>query len=184
MKQKIAYQYPWRSNNNFQVLVDGADFFSAMLDEIKQAKTQILFESYLFESGDTANHFITELKAAKKRGVEVFVLLDEYGTKGLNNEDKNKLIIAGIQLLLYHPTSILHFGYSLKRDHRKLLIIDDNVAFIGGAGITDEFSPELKNDYWHDVMLKVEGDVVYDLNHSFQQIWNKKITRHSLIIGI
>lgn len=177
MKDKKTYLYPCRYNNTFQLLIDGADYFSAMLEAIKSAKFSILFESYLFESGGTSNDFIKELCTAKKSGVEVSILLDEYGTKDLTDSDKGKLTTAGIELLLYNPTSFFHFGRSLKRDHRKLLIIDNRIAFIGGAGITDKFNPDITNNYWHDIMLKVEGDIVFDLVHSFYKIWgNKKNT--------
>ena len=172
MISKKQYLYPWRYNNNFQLLVDGDIYFSSMLDEIKNAQKQILLETYLFESGNTADNFIRELCAAKKRGIDVFVLLDEYGTKGLNDEDKEILSAAGIELLLYNPVSFFHISKSLKRDHRKLLTIDDHTAFIGGAGITDEFTPDVSHNYWHDVMLKINGDVVADLIHSFKMIWN------------
>lgn len=174
IRNKKTYQYSWRYNNNFKILVDGTDYFSSMLDEIKKAKVQILLETYLFESGDTADIFITELCAAKKRNVDIFILLDEYGTKELNSKDKEKLVAAGIKLSLYNPVSFFHMGESLKRDHRKLLTIDGHIAFIGGAGITDEFTPNITKMYWHDVMLKVEGNVVFDLIHSFNQIWGKQ----------
>lgn len=174
MKNIKTYQYHWRYNNTFDVLVDGTEYFSSMLSTIKEAKSRILLEHYLVESGDTANTFINELCAAKNRGVEVYVLLDEYGTQGLSDEDKGKLTAANIELSLYNPVSIYHIGKSLKRDHRKLLIIDEHTAFIGGAGITDEFTPGLKNDYWHDVMLKVDGEIVFDLIHSFIEIWKQQ----------
>ena len=176
MKDKKAYQYPWRYNNTFQVLIDGADYFSAMLDEIKNAKFRILFEAYLFESGNTSDTFIKELCSAKNRGVEVFILLDEYGVKGLTDRDKEKLTNTGIKLLLYNPASFFHFGRSLKRDHRKLLTIDERIAFVGGAGITDEFNSDITSNYWHDVMLKAEGDIVIDLAHSFNKIWHQQKT--------
>lgn len=105
-------------------------------------------------------------------------MLDEYGARGLSYADKEKITTSGIELLLYNPASIFHFGKSLKRDHRKLLTVDENTAFIGGAGVTDEFNPSYANDYWHDVMLKINGDIVPDLIHSFNKIWNKqKLTK-------
>ena len=180
MKNKKTYQYPWRHNNTFQVLVDGTNYFSSMLDEIKKANSSILFEAYLFESGNIADTFINELCAAKKRNVSVFILLDEYGTKGLSEEDKNKLISTGIELSLYNPASLLHFGRSLQRDHRKLLIVDEEIAFIGGAGITDNFSPINNDAYWHDIMLKIEGDIIVDLIHSFNKIWRKDKSKSHL----
>jgi phosphatidylserine/phosphatidylglycerophosphate/cardiolipin synthase-like enzyme len=174
MIHKKKYQYPFLYNNTFQLLFNCDIYFSSMLDEIKKAQTQILLEAYLFESGNIADIFIKELCAAKERNVEIFILLDEYGTRGLSDRDKGKLTTAGIELLLYNPASFFNFGRSLKRDHRKLLTIDDRAAFIGGAGITDEFTPDVKDDYWHDVMLKVDGDIVFDLIHSFNLIWDKQ----------
>lgn len=173
MNTKKTYHYPWRHNNDFQALIDGSEYFSSMLDEIKKAHSCILFEAYLFESGNVADTFIKALCAAKKRNVTIRVLLDEYGSKGLSDNDKNKLISSGIEIFLYNPISLLHFGRSLKRDHRKLLVIDERIAYVGGPGITDAFSPIERNDYWHDVMLKVEGDIVADLTDSFNKIWFK-----------
>ena len=168
------YHYPWRYKNTFEVLVDGIDYFSSMLDEIEKAKKCILLETYLFESGKTADIFIKKLCNARSRGAEVFIILDEFGSKGLNNNDRETLTKSGIQILLYNPASLLNFGKSLRRDHRKLLSIDERVAFIGGAGITDQFNPETSSDYWHDVMLKVSGNIVLDLNDSFNRIWKKQ----------
>lgn len=173
MNTKKQYQYPWRHNNTFQVLIDGTEYFSSMLNEIKKAHSSILFEAYLFKSGNVSDTFINELCEAKKRNVTIHILLDEYGSKELSNNDKNKLILSGIEVSLYNPTNIFHFGRSLKRDHRKLLVIDECIAYVGGAGITDAFSPVENNDYWHDVMLKIEGDVVTDLSDSFNKIWFK-----------
>lgn len=173
MKRVKTYQYTWRYNNTFEVLVDGDQYFPAMLDAIKKARQRILLETYLFESGEVADNFITELCLAKKRNVDVYVLLDEYGTKELSNKDKHKLTSAGIDLLLYNPIRFFDFGKSLKRDHRKLLSIDEHVAFIGGAGITDQFTPSETNYFWHDVMLKVQGDIVLDFAHAFNNIWSK-----------
>lgn len=180
MKNRKPYQYPWRYNNEFQLLVDGTEYFSSMLKAIKNAQSRVILEAYLFESGNTANLFIKELISAKKRDVDIFILLDEYGTKNLNNKDKDKLTNSGIEILLYNPTSFFHVGKSLRRDHRKLLIVDENIAFIGGAGITDEFTPDITRDYWHDVMLKVTGDVVFDFVQSFNDIWMTQ--KKSLII--
>lgn len=173
-KEKISYTYSWRYNNTFEVLVDGTSYFSSMLNAIKAAKHNILLEQYLFESGHIASAFIVELCNAKKRGLEVIVLLDEYGSSALSDKDKSTLTKHDIQLVLYNPVSFYHLAKSLKRDHRKLLSIDNKVAFIGGAGITDEFSPEANDNYWHDVMLKIKGDSVDDLNHSFYEVCDSR----------
>lgn len=174
MKDKKSYQYPWRYDNTFHILVDGEDFYTSMLGEIQKANSRILLETYLFKSGKTADNFIHELCSAKQRGVKVYVLIDEYGSKGLNDIDKQNLIKNGVNLLTYNPVSFFHISKSLKRNHRKLLIIDESVAFVGGAGITDSFSSDISSNYWHDVMLKVTGDIVRDLSLSFNNIWHKQ----------
>ena len=170
-KGKFSYRYSWRYNNVFEVLVDGTAYYSSMLSEIKKAKSNILLEHYLFESGYIASAFILELCNAKKRGIDVTVLLDEYGSGALSERDRSTLHKHKIKLTFYNPVSFYHLGKSLRRDHRKLLSIDDKIAFIGGAGITDEFSPEANANYWHDVVVKIKGDIVADLNHSFFNVY-------------
>ena len=173
MSKKKKYHYPWRTGNQFQVLVDGHEYFTAMLEEITSAKKQILLEIYLIESGNIANQFIDALITARKRGVSVYLLLDDYGAKELDIRDKTRLTRAGISLFLYNPVTLFRIAKSLKRDHRKLLIVDMQTAFIGGAGITDEFSPKVTSVYWHDVMLQIKGNIVNDLIDSFANVWNQ-----------
>lgn len=170
-KKKFNYLYSWRYDNAFEVLVDGTAYFSSMLNEIKKAKSNILLEHYLFESGHIASAFILELCNAKKRGVDITILLDAYGSGALSEKDKAILKNHNIQLSFYNPVSFYHLGKSLRRDHRKMLSVDNKVAFIGGAGITDEFSPEANDNYWHDVVVKIKGDIVTDLNHSFFNVY-------------
>ena len=176
-EDKSNYLYSWRYNNAFDILVDGDDYFSSMLSEIKKAKKTILLEAYLFESSNIATAFINALDEAGKRGVEIIVLLDEYGSDSLSEKDKVQLQNNNIKLSLYNPVSFFQLGKSLRRNHRKLLCIDSQIAFIGGAGITDDFSPKDNKNYWHDVMLKINGDIVNDLSHSFFSIYNRQERR-------
>lgn len=182
MSKKKKYNYPWRTGNQFQVLVDGHEYFSSMLEEITNAREQILLEIYLIESGNIANQFINALVAAQKRGVDIYLLLDDYGAKELVEKDKSRLTRAGITLALYNPVNFSRIAKSLRRDHRKLLIVDRQTAFIGGAGITDEFSPKVSPGYWHDVMLQVKGNIVDDLIDSFANVWNQtQNTQHHFL---
>lgn len=177
MKNRRKYQYPWRTNNKLSVLIDGNEYFSAMIQAIKNANVFIYLEVYLFESGNTATSFIDALIEANHRGVKVFLLLDDYGSKNLSIADKKRLTDKSIQLALYNPLTVFRLGRSLKRDHRKLLITDNKTAFIGGAGITDNFNPKESRLYWHDVMLMIEGNIANDLTHSFHQIWQQQSSK-------
>lgn len=166
------YLFHWRSGNNVELLIDGHRFFPAMVSAIDNARDYILLEMYLFESGDVASRFIDALKTAAKRGVRIFLMLDDYGVRGLSRFDRARLQTQNIWLCYYNP---LRFGYWLRnmaRDHRKLLLVDGELAFLGGAGITDEFDPLRHPERrWRETMVSVRGPVVADLQVLFGNIW-------------
>ena len=85
-------QFPWREKNQFQLLVDGSEIFPAMLKAISSAKTQILLEMYLVESGTVADLFIAALTAAANRKVIVYLLFDDYGARGFTQQDRCELV--------------------------------------------------------------------------------------------
>ena len=170
--QHHKYRYPWRTGGRFQLLVDGPQFFPVMLEAIDSAKNFILLETYLMESSKIADRFISKLVNARQRGVKVYMLLDDYGSYYLKTEDRQRIWDADIQLAFYNPTSLRKFYQSLLRDHRKLLMVDNHLAFVGGAGLTDEFmlpSHDVMN--WHEVMLQIEGPIIQDWLDLFSRTW-------------
>jgi phosphatidylserine/phosphatidylglycerophosphate/cardiolipin synthase-like enzyme len=170
-KQK-KYRYPWRSGGHYQLLVDGPQFFPVMLDAIHAAESFICLETYLMESGKITERFITALLKARQRGVKIYMLLDDYGSNDLHPMDRQRLWEAGIQLAFYNPASIRKLYQSLIRDHRKLLLVDGKLAFVGGAGLTDDFmQPSHSIMNWHEVMLKMEGPAIQDWFDLFNRTW-------------
>lgn len=164
-------RFPWRGGNRFQLLVDGELFFPAMLAAIQAGRHYVLLEMYLFESGAVADRFIAALADAAARGARVYLLADDFGARGLGQVDRQRLLEAGVQLAFYNPLRYGKLGRNLWRDHRKLLVVDGEVAFTGGAGITDEFAAPHPQP-WHDVMLAVRGPCVADWHNTFAQLWN------------
>lgn len=164
-------RFTWRRGNRFELLVDGGQFFPAMLAAIEAAQHYVLLEMYLFESGSVASTFIEALGAAAARGVKVLVLLDDFGAGNLQQDDRARLREAGVQLAFYNPLRYGQLRRNLWRDHRKLLLVDGVVAYTGGAGITDDFGPAVPLP-WHDVMLAVRGPCVADWRLAFVPIWN------------
>ncbi len=166
------YRFPWREGNRFELLVDGERFFTAMLQTIGLAERYILLEIYLFESGRIADDFIAALLAAAARNVAVSLLLDDFGAYKLTSRDRQRLRNGGIRLSFYNP---LHYGAlrrNLFRDHRKLLVVDGQTAFTGGAGITDNFDTRDRPYGWHDVMIRIDGPCVADWQQLFELNWN------------
>jgi phosphatidylserine/phosphatidylglycerophosphate/cardiolipin synthase-like enzyme len=173
MKSYKKYRFSWRDKNSFRLLVDGNRFYPSMLHSIDSANLYIYLEIYLFESGNTASRFIDCLVKAANRGVAVYLLLDDYGARGLLPKDKRRLTDNGIRLSLYNPFHYGHFRRNLFRDHRKILVVDGKVAFTGGAGITDEFDPEqLPRLYWHETMIEIHGENIKDWETVFIENWN------------
>ncbi|WP_218915040.1 phospholipase D-like domain-containing protein [Desulfurivibrio alkaliphilus] len=183
-------RFPWRDGNRFTLLADGEIFFPAMLADIAAARHFVLLEMYLLASGRVADSFISAFEAAIARGVDVFVLADDFGARGLNQVDRNRLHQAGAHLAFYNP---LHYGKwrrNFWRDHRKLLVVDGEIAYTGGTGITDDFVPRppysstfpllAATPPWHDVMLRVQGPCVADWQNAFAQVWkHTRDGRHS-----
>jgi len=179
-------RFPWRSGNRFELLVDGIAFFPRMLEAIDSAQQLILLEMYLIESGVVAERFITALLKAADRGVQVFLLLDDFGATGLQQAERDQLTQRNIHVVYFNPLhshSILYNLYlifwrrldlCLYRNHRKLLLVDGRIAFTGGAGITDEFDPSAQSKLcWRETMVGIQGPVLGDWQQLFVDSWNR-----------
>ncbi|MEX2576023.1 MAG: phospholipase D-like domain-containing protein [Halofilum sp. (in: g-proteobacteria)] len=167
----------WCDGNRFTLLCDGEQFFPEMLEAIAGAREHIALEMYLAESGPVATRFVDALCAARARDVTVFVLLDDFGTFYLNRHDRQRLNEAGVTLARFNPLSPLKLAFNLVRDHRKLLLIDDRIAYVGGAGLTQDFARELDGAAiersWRDNMIRAEGRCVGQWWGVFRANWRR-----------
>src|SRR3569623_1960551 len=128
--------FPWRNGNRYQLLIDGEKFYPAMLEAIAGARTHILLEMYLMESGSVAERFITALCAAAARGVAVHVLLDDFGVRGLQRHDRDRLAAAGVTPAYFNPLRRGRLRANLSRNHGKF-------HRTGGARLADAVSAYL-----------------------------------------
>lgn len=177
--KKMLLQYkrfPWRDGNEVRLHRNGDAFFPAMLQAVSRARQFVLLEMYLAESSRVVNLFIDALLQAAHRGVKVWLLFDGFGTLGLSSHDAARLAHPNLQLAFFNPITFCRlFNVDrLFRDHRKLLVIDGEACFIGGAGLTDDFDPAVSPQrYWREVMIEVAGPVVADWVESFRRIWQR-----------
>ncbi len=171
---RLKFQFPWRRGNRFELLVDGHAYFPRMLEALEQACRYVLLEIYLFESGVVANRFIEALMNAASRGVAVKVLVDDFGAARLLDGDRARLTGAGVDLLLYNPVHLRKWIGNMFRDHRKLLIVDGEVAFVSGTGITDEFDNQKKPARsWRETAVRISGPVLTDWQELFVRVWSR-----------
>jgi cardiolipin synthase A/B len=158
--------------DEYRILVNGVEIFPALLDAIRQARRRINFETYIYDTGTVAEEFTTALAAAAARGVEVRLIVDAVGGSAMEREHVERLQRAGVQIGTYNPVkwySIEEINY---RTHRKILVIDGDVAFTGGAGVADHWLGDADSpEHWRDTHLRVTGPAVTMLEAGFYENW-------------
>jgi len=162
--------FPRRDGNEFHLLVDGDQYYPAMLQAVEQAQHYILMEMYLVESGRVADLFCDAFIAAAQRGVRVQLLLDAFGTRRFSRLDRGRLLRNGVQLASFNPLSLRHLKGNLLRTHRKFLLADATVVYVGGSGIADFFSGP---HAWRETMIAARGPVVSDWHALFASNWRR-----------
>ena len=154
------------ANNNIELFFTGQDFFSNLKKEIKNAREIINMEYFIFKFDNIGNEIADLLIEKAKEGLEVNLIIDGVNTS--NFKLKRYFKNTGVRLHFFFRTSIPLFNIRMNyRDHRKLTIIDNKVAFIGGMNIGDEYLGKGKIGYWRDTSVKVFGDVVATFEKEF-----------------
>ncbi len=152
-----------------RLLKNGAEAFPAMSEAIERAAHSIALEMYIFADDETGRTFRGRLVDAAKRGVRVMVLIDGWGCWNLPKDFWDDLRDANGLVRLFHP---MLKGLSPFRNHRKLLLVDDRIAYLGGMNIADEYYRGLDGEpAWRDTMLEVSGTEVAHLHRSFLRMW-------------
>ena len=170
--------FPWRSSNTFELLIDGPRFFPRMLDAIAGAQSQVDLELYLVEAGSCADAVVEALVRAAERGVNVRCLFDGYGSLAFGHGLRQRLVMAGVEIRLYNPVSLRRGLRNLYRDHRKLLLVDQQLSVVGGTGVTDQFwLPGEASSEWHEVMVLMQGPLVADWQMLFDRQWRANLRR-------
>ena len=173
---------PLRHGQHVRVLHDGALAFPAMLAAIRAAQRTVCLENFIFANDRTGGEFADALAAAARRGVDVRVLYDPIGTMLVRGGSiRRRLKQADVHVRPFRPFSPLqpwswiHLYY---RDHRKLLIVDGSVAFIGGLCLSDNWSPSSHGGAgWRDTAARLRGPVVNDCLVAFERMWHRASRR-------
>ena len=170
-------------DNSIQTFFEGKDFFTELKKSIQNAKNTINMEYYIFKLDKIGKEIIDLLIEKDKEGVKINIIID--GVNSHNSKLKKYLKNTGINLSLFFKTYIPFFNLRINyRDHRKITIIDNEIAFIGGMNIGDEYLGESKIGFWRDTSVKVYGDIVYSLEKEFyfslSIVQNKLVSNENL----
>jgi cardiolipin synthase A/B len=171
---RATANWPWREGNQFRLLEAADQYFERMIQAIDDAESYILLEMYLVESGVLSGRFVEAFVRAAQRGIGVHVILDGFGSFGLVQADRRRLIDAGVELRFYNTLQLRKRLHNFLRDHRKLMIVDGKLAFVGGIGLTDEFAVTGAPGWpWRDLVVEIHGPIVSDWQRAFAQTWER-----------
>lgn len=159
------------SGNSVTLLNNGEEKFPALFKELEGATSHIYVEYYIFSADDVGNRITDILIHKKSQGVEVRVIVDAVGSSRIKNIPK-RLLEAGIPFLKTMPVAFTSLANSNYRNHRKIVIIDGNIGFIGGINADDRYWNNGKHKlYWRDTAVQIEGPAVKLLQVQFILSW-------------
>jgi cardiolipin synthase len=158
------------SGNTAELLVNGDQIFPAMTKAIREARASVNLETYIFQPDEAGRQFADAMIEAAKRGVEVRLLIDDWGST-LGDLQK-PLEDAGVRWRKYRPVRLFSIYKVGKRTHRKILVVDGAIAFTGGVGISKEWLGDARNSKeWRDSQVRVSGPVVDQMQAIFAEDW-------------
>lgn len=158
-------------------LANGRAGFASMLEAIRSARLCIQLETYTCTDCSITRSFRDALVEACKRGVRVRVLVDAFGSLELEGSFWAPVVEAGGEFRWFNPVALKRIAY---RNHRKLLVCDRHRAFIGGFNLAEEYDGDGVTSGWRDLGLELQGGIVSELADSFELMFQKAETRHSL----
>src|SRR3569833_1011159 len=164
-------------------LCTGDEIFPAMLAAIEEAKSEVCLETYTFSPGSPGESFRDALIRAQQRGLRVRMLIDALGSYSLPLDFFEPLHVVGAEIRRFNPFEVtllnpLALNRMSIRNHRKLLVCDDRVAFVGGFNIAPEYEGDGVKCGWCDVGLRISGPLAGQLASSFDEMFARADFRH------
>ncbi|WP_330207183.1 cardiolipin synthase ClsB [Pseudomonas sp. AM14(2022)] len=164
---QVDVEYGWQGNNRVELLENGEEYFPRVFDAMRAAKSEILLETFIVFEDKVGAELQQILIDAARRGVRTTVSLDGFGCGELTTGYLAALSEAGVHLQMFDPAP-KHLGIRtnwFRRLHRKIVVVDGLIAFIGGINFSGDhladFGPEAKQDY----AVQIQGPAVADIHH-------------------
>lgn len=165
---------PLREGNQVTVLTNGDEIFPAMLDAIRNATESISFLTYVYWRGEIATQFAEALIERAQSGLTVHVLMDAFGSSKIDPALIRLLQAGGVEFRWFRPLRWHTLHKFNNRTHRKILVIDNRIGFLGGVGIAEEWTGHAQDvHHWRDTHFRIIGPAVSDLLESFNDNWQE-----------
>lgn len=164
----------YTEGNSLTTFINGEKKFDALINDIRDAKEFIHIEYYIFRMDNLGRTLIDELSKKVKDGVEVRFVVDAMGSKSIRNKDIKYIRSLGIKFHIFFPGILPLINIRLNfRNHRKIVVIDGEVGYVGGFNVGDEYVNKGDQfDYWRDTHIRIKGKAVNELNKRFILDWD------------
>ena len=161
-------------NNRVTYYKTGEEFFPELMESLKKAQKFIFMEFFIIADGSLWSNVVEILKERASQGVDVRIIYDDMGCGGTISSKTPKILKEyNIQAFKFHPFRPILSGVYNNRDHRKIVIIDHQMAYTGGMNLADEYANIIERfGYWKDTMVKIEGSAINNLLVTFLQNFN------------
>ncbi|HYW55467.1 MAG TPA: phospholipase D-like domain-containing protein [Polaromonas sp.] len=157
--------------NSVEVHENGA-FFDVLIARVAAAQKSVHFETFLWKDGVLGKRLADALCERARAGLQVRVLLDATGSKGVGKETRQQMKDAGCKLVFFHEKKFRNIGVLNERDHRKLAVMDGREAFVGGHCIVDNWLGDAQDkDHYADLSVHLRGPIVHSIQAAFSENW-------------
>jgi len=171
---------PVRWANRVDLLLNGEQIFPAQLEAIRSAQKTFTYAQYVYETGRPAEALLRAMSERCRAGVHGHVLVDGIGSAGMPAESRETLKEAGCEIAVFHPVDLPTIFDVNNRNHRRILVVDGHIGFTGGSGASSKWMGNgLREGYWRQTDVRIEGHAVTDLQAAFAENW-LEATGHAL----
>jgi cardiolipin synthase len=170
------------NDNHVDVFIDGNKKFDKLLEDIENANDHIHLQYYILKNDQLGNRLIKALTKKAQQGIKVRVLYDDLGSRGLRSSFFAELRAAEGEVEVFFPSKLRWINLRLNyRNHRKLVIIDGHIGYVGGFNVGDEYlGLDPKFGYWRDTHLRIQGPAVYAIQTRFILDWNQATHKRNI----
>ena len=169
-------------DNKVEIFNDGRKKFDALLEDIDKAKDHIHIQYYIFRLDSLGQEIYQAVLEKARQGVKVRILYDDTGSRSLRKRHFKELVDLGGRVEAFFPAIFPLINPRMNyRNHRKIVVIDGRIGYIGGFNVGDEYLGKKKRfGYWRDTHLRIEGSSVHPLQTRFILDWNQASAEHDI----
>ncbi|WP_411894507.1 cardiolipin synthase [Winogradskyella sp. A2] len=159
-------------NNDIEIIENGDKKINLLLKDIKNAKHHIHLEYFIIKDDVTGTEVLNELIEKSNEGIDIKIIVDDVGSS-ISSKMKKRIKHSGITMYRFMPVLFSRFtGKMNYRDHRKIIVIDGKIGYVGGINISDNYVNSRNQRFWRDTHIRVEGEAVLQLQILFFTTWD------------